>query len=159
MNDLNETAAAAAEAPAKTKIRPDLKRYIRDKSGNGKRTHRTDDFVARTLAGKSIEVIRDCASQLGVDHNKWSALNIGQQRMLIGNKLRHWLYGTKPTLTEQQVTGVFGEPVPEHVASDEQQDAGAVDKQNPDAGEVIAAPAVDEQPSGKVGRKALPRKR
>jgi hypothetical protein len=124
----------------KVRIRPDLKRYVRDKSGNGKRTHRTDDFVARTLAGKSIDQIKEMSSQLGVEHEKWAGLNIGQQRMLIGNKLRHFLDRTK-TLTEEQVTQVFGEPVPEYSAE-------AAEAASAEQGEVSTSPDAGEQPVG-----------
>jgi len=109
MNDQN-TALDTESGTAKTVIRPDLNRYVRDKSGNGKRTHRTDDFVARVLAGKTVEEIKQGAVLLGIDVAKWEALNPGQQRMLIGNKIRHLLQGAKPTLDESAVTDVYGEP-------------------------------------------------
>lgn len=138
MNDQTNAAPATEATEAKVHIRPDLKRYIRDKSGNGKRTHRTDDFIARTLAGKSIEAIKTGAAALGVDYAKWEGLNIGQQRMLIGNKLRHFIERTK-TLTEEQVTSVFGEPAPVYVAPEPAADG--------EQGEVSASPDVGEQPA------------
>lgn len=114
MNENTTPATLDTESgTAKVRIRPDLSRYVRDKSGNGKRTHRTDDFVARVLAGKSIDEIKQGAVLLGIDVAKWEALNPGQQRMLIGNKIRHLLLGAKPTLDEAAVTDVYGEPVPE----------------------------------------------
>src|SRR5262245_49174701 len=116
MNDQTQAATPEAEATEqKVRIRPDLGRYIRAKSGNGKRTQRTDDFIARTLDGKTIDAIKEGATKLGVDFSKWNDLNIGQQRMLIGNKLRHFIERTK-TLTEEQVTEVFGEPAAVYVA-------------------------------------------
>jgi hypothetical protein len=132
------------EQEGKVRIRPDLNRYVRDKSGNGKRTHRTDDFVARTLAGKGIDEIKQGAAQLGVEYEKWNALNIGQQRMLIGNKLRHFLLGNKPTLTEEQITEVYGEPVPEY----DEEAAAASEAANAEQGEVSTSPDVGEQPVG-----------
>lgn len=108
MNTQVET-ADTAEAP-KTRIRPDLNRYVRDKSGKGKRTHRTDDFVARTLAGKDLDTIKQGANLLGINHTKWEHLNPGQQRMLIGNALRHSLNDPKSPLSEREVTDVYGEP-------------------------------------------------
>lgn len=109
---MNDTAAAPAETPADTKtvIRPDLNRYVRAKSGNGKRTHRTDDFVARTLDGKTLDQIKEGAALLGIDHEKWSGLNNGQQRMLIGNAIRNRLTAKKEPLAESVVTDVFGAP-------------------------------------------------
>lgn len=106
------TAAAPTETSvdSKTVIRPDLNRYVRAKSGNGKRTHRTDDFVARTLDGKTLDQIKEGAALLGIDHEKWSGLNNGQQRMLIGNAIRNRLTAKKEPLAESVVTDVFGPP-------------------------------------------------
>lgn len=142
MND--QTNAAPESETTKTVIRPDLNRYVRDKSGNGKRTHRTDDFIARTLANKGIEQIKDGATALGVEHAKWNALNIGQQRMLIGNKLRHFLDRTK-SITADQVTAVFGPPV------------GEFDPNAQATGEGDPAPAEEAQPESK-GKKRVVKK-
>lgn len=153
MND--QTTQAPATEDAKVRIRPDLNRYIRDKSGNGKRTHRTDDFVARTLAGKSIDQIKDGATSLGIDYSKWLERNIGQQRMLIGNKMRHMIDRLK-TLTEEQVTSVFGEPAAPYdaeaaaAAKAAAEAAKAAKAAAPDAnaGEVSTSPDAGEQPEG-----------
>ena len=144
MND-QTNATPEAQEQAKVQIRPDLNRYIRDKSGNGKRTHRTDDFIARTLAGKSIEQIKEGAGKLGVEYAKWEGLNIGQQRMLIGNKLRHFIERTK-TLGEGQVTAVFGEPVAEYDAEAAAAAKAAAEAAKPAAGEGSTAPAEGAQP-------------
>lgn len=101
---------------AKTVIRPNMSNYVPDKSGSGKRTHRTDDFVARSLAGKSVDEVKERARTLGVDVEKWSHLNPGQQRMLIGNRLRALMKARENPLTEEAITAVFGEPVPEYDA-------------------------------------------
>lgn len=145
MNDQTQ-ATPEAQEQAKVQIRPDLNRYVRDKSGNGKRTHRTDDFIARTLAGKSIEQIKEGAAKLGVEYAKWEGLNIGQQRMLIGNKLRHFIERTK-TLGEGQVTEVFGEPCPEYDAEAAAAAKAAAEAEKAKKGEVSAAPAASEQPA------------
>lgn len=163
MNDQSTT--PATEESAKTRIRPDLNRYIRDKSGNGKRTHRTDDFVARTLAGKTIEQIKEGASKLGVDCVKWLGLNIGQQRMLIGNKLRHFLDRTK-TITEAQVTEALGEPVPVYDAEAAAAAKAAADAEKAakkaaaaaPAGEGSTAPAESAQPTGTHDVSGKPKK-
>lgn len=110
MNDQTQATTEQAEAQ-KTTIRPDLNRYIRDKSGSGKRTHRTDDFIARSLANKGLEEVIAGAQKLGIDTAKWAALNPGQQRMLIGNRLRHLMADTKAPLTEEAVSEVYGAPV------------------------------------------------
>lgn len=109
MDNTNETAPVA-----KTVIRPNLSNYVRDKSGSGKRSHRIDDFTARTLAGKSLETIKEGAPLLGIDASKWEHLNPGQQRMLIGNGIRARLNAKKEEdrLSEQDVENVFGPAAP-----------------------------------------------
>lgn len=145
MNDQTQAVEAAEEA-VKTVIRPDLKRYIRDKSGKGKRTHRTDDFVARTLAGKEIDAVLQGATLLGIDHAKWAHLNVGQQRMLVGNALRHLLADAKNPLTEQAVTDVYGEPVAPYDAS---ADADPAPSADPEEGGEASEPAQEEAPKAK----------
>lgn len=97
-------------APAKTIIRPNIKNYVRAKSGAGKRTHRIDDFTARSLDGKTVEQVLKGGAKLGVDVAKWSHLNPGQQRMLVGNAIRNLLNSKKDPIEEEAVTAVFGEP-------------------------------------------------
>lgn len=108
---MNDTTAPVAQEATKTKttIRPDLSRYVTAKSGKGKRTHRTDDFVARILDGKSLEDVAAGCEKLGIA-NKWTGLNNGQQRMLLGNALRLRLRNTKEPLSEDAVIAVFGQP-------------------------------------------------
>ena len=144
MNDQTQ-ATPDTQEDAKVRIRPDLNRYIRAKSGNGKRTHRTDDFIARTLDGKTIDQIKAGAAQLGVDFAKWEGLNIGQQRMLIGNKLRHFIERTK-TLGEGQVTAVFGEPAAEYDA-----EAAAAAKAAAEAAKAAKAESGESSPSPEAG--------
>lgn len=108
MADQNQTTEVSA--PAKTVIRPNLKNYVRAKSGNGKRTHRIDDFTARTLDGKTVEQALEGAAKLGINAGKWSHLNPGQQRMLVGNAIRNLLNAKKNPIEESAVTAVFGEP-------------------------------------------------
>ena len=153
-------------ADTKTVIRPDLNRYVRDKSGSGKRSHRTDDFVARTLAGKDLATIKNGANLFGIDHGKWDALNPGQQRMLIGNALRHRLADTKNPLSEQAVTDVFGEPAAPYdaeaaeaarVAAAEAKAAKAAAKEAAKVsaapeGEAVDPPAGDAEPTTRKRR-------
>lgn len=121
---MNDQTAAAPEVQ-KTVIRPDLKRYVRAKSGAGKRTHRTDDFVARSLDGKTVEEVVNGGAKLGIDTAKWGHLNPGQQRMLTGNALRHRMVDKKDPLTEEQITAVFGEPTAPYDAEAEAAKAAA----------------------------------
>lgn len=106
----NTEQAVETATPAKTVIRPNLKNYIRAKSGSGKRSHRIDDLTARTLAGKSLDEIKSGSNLLGIDSTKWSHLNAGQQRMLIGNAIRKLLQDEKNPLSEQALKDVFGAP-------------------------------------------------
>lgn len=107
---MNDTSTPAAVADTKTIIRPKLENYVRAKSAGGKRTHRTDDLTARTLAGKDLNAIKQGANILGIDHTKWNHVNVGQQRMLIGNAIRHLLKDEKSSVTEATLRDVFGEP-------------------------------------------------
>lgn len=106
MNDQTTETAA----PAKTVIRPNIKNYVRAKSGAGKRTHRIDDFTARSLDGKTVEQVLEGGAKLGINVGKWSHLNPGQQRMLVGNAIRNLLNAKKDPIEEAAVTAVFGEP-------------------------------------------------
>ena len=124
---MNDTTNAPA-APEKTTIRPDLDRYVRAKSGSGKRTHRIDDLTARTLDGKTLEEVKKGADLLGIDHPKWNHLNNGQQRMLIGNAIRKRLSDTKNPLTEQALADVFGTPVGPYDAEKAAAEAKAADE-------------------------------
>lgn len=108
MTDQNAQTEATTEA--KVVIRPNIANYVPAKSGSGKRTHRTDDFVARVLDGKSVDDVKAGAAKLGINAAKWEHLNAGQQRMLIGNAMRAAMKAKEPT-TEEQIIAVFGEPV------------------------------------------------
>lgn len=138
----NAAENAAAAAPAKTVIRPDLNRYVRAKSGNGKRTHRIDDFTARSLNGKTVQEVVDGGAKLGIDTAKWAHLNPGQQRMLVGNAIRHLLTQAKDPITEASVTEVFGEPAAPYdaeAAAAAAQAAAAEKQAKKDAKEAAAA--------------------
>ena len=102
--------AGVPAAPEKTVIRPNLKNYVRAKSGNGKRTHRIDDFTARSLDGKTVDEVLAGGAKLGINVGKWEHLNPGQQRMLVGNAIRNLLNAKKDPIEESAVTAVFGEP-------------------------------------------------
>lgn len=140
MNDTAEQVESGEATQTKTTIRPDLNRYVRAKSGSGKRTHRTDDFVARTLDGKDLEAVKSGAAQLGIDVAKWEHLNPGQQRMLIGNKLRHLMQVAKDPLSAEAVTAVYGEPVAEYDEEAAKAAAEAAAAAKAEEGEVPAKP-------------------
>lgn len=149
-------------APAKTIIRPNIKNYVRAKSGTGKRTHRIDDFTARSLDGKTVEQVLKGGAKLGVDVAKWSHLNPGQQRMLVGNAIRNLLNSKKDPIEEEAVTAVFGEPAAPYdaeavaaakAAAEEQRAAKKAAKEAEKAAKAAAAEAgpVDGTPGEASG--------
>lgn len=75
--------AAPAEDDGKTKIKPDTSKWA---STDGKK--HTDDFVGHALAGLTLEQVKDVAGKLGFEGDKYDHLNVGQQRMNLGNRLR-----------------------------------------------------------------------
>lgn len=168
MNDQTVTEAPQTEGQVtKTVIRPNMANYVPDKSGSGKRTHRTDDFVARSLAGKSVDEVKERASKLGIDVEKWAHLNPGQQRMLIGNRLRTLMKARENPLTEEDITAVFGEPVPEYdaeaaaaakQAAAEERERKKAEKAQKDA-EKAAAVAEEQAPDPDTEEGSKPRRK
>lgn len=169
MNDQTVTEAPQTEGQVtKTVIRPNMANYVPDKSGSGKRTHRTDDFVARSLAGKSVDEVKERASKLGIDVEKWSHLNPGQQRMLIGNRLRTLMKARENPLTEEDITAVFGEPVPEYdaeaaaaakQAAAEERERKKAEKAQKDAEKAAAAEEQAADPDAEPDADSKPRRR
>lgn len=163
MDNQTVTEAPQTEGQAtKTVIRPNMANYVPDKSGSGKRTHRTDDFVARSLAGKSVDEVKERASKLGIDVEKWAHLNPGQQRMLIGNRLRTLMKARENPLTEEAITAVFGEPVPEYdaeaaaaakQAAAEERERKKAEKAQKDAEKAAAAEEQAPDPDAEEGSK------
>lgn len=82
--DGEATSEATSEAPTKTTIRPDVSKMVKTGSGS----YHKDDFLGNTLAGLSVEQVKQIAEQVGVEVGKYAHLNPGQQRMNIGNTLR-----------------------------------------------------------------------
>lgn len=68
----------------KTTITPNTEGMIKTKGGS----FHKDDFVGSELAGLTIEQVKFIAFELGIDANKYNHLNVGQQRMNLGNRLR-----------------------------------------------------------------------
>ena len=135
--------------PVKTVIRPKTENYVRDRSGSGKRTQRIDDLTARTLAGKTLEEIKQGANVLAINHPKWSHLNAGQQRMLIGNAIRHKLNSEKEAFTEADLASVFGAPADPYDA-----DAVAAAKAAREAEAAEKKAAKDEAKAARAAAKA-----
>lgn len=73
------------------------------KTGSGRKSIDNDDAVARKLRGKSLDEAIVIAKAAGVDPDRiknWAkTLNVGQQRMAIGNSMRALLRAkSKPKL-------------------------------------------------------------
>ena len=90
-----EAAAVVVEtkSEAKTVIRPDVSAYKKGRSASGTITQHNGDVVATGLNGLNVEETASIASSLTkVDAKdliaKYSHLNIGQQRMCLGNRIR-----------------------------------------------------------------------
>ena len=78
------TEATEVTAVAGTKIRPNIANMVKTKGGS----FHKPDFVGTTLAGLTVEQVKEIGTGLGMDVSKYAHLNPGQVRMTIGNKLR-----------------------------------------------------------------------
>lgn len=92
MENQNE-AVETNEAVEATVVRPKTEQYVKAVSASGKKTMHTGDTVACTLASLVLEETREVASvmlNLSIDEltERYSKLNIGMQRMNLGNLIR-----------------------------------------------------------------------
>ena len=69
--------------------------YVAGVSGSGKRTKNNGDAIATTLNGMTLEEVTQLASRMKIEHRDYGAeredgtiLNVGMQRMNIGNIIR-----------------------------------------------------------------------
>lgn len=69
---------------SKTTIRPNTAAMVKTAGGS----FHKDDPVGNLLNGLTIEQVLDLAKAAEIDGSKYSHLNVGQQRMNIGNRLR-----------------------------------------------------------------------
>ena len=72
-----------------------IEEYVPGVSGSGKRTKNNGDPIATALNGMTLEEVEQLAARMKVEHPDYSQprengkiLNIGMQRMNIGNKIR-----------------------------------------------------------------------
>ena len=72
------------EHPEKTRIQPKTEGMVKTKGGS----FHKDDFLGHCLAGLTIDQVKIVAAELGIDATKYDHLNVGQQRMNIGNRMR-----------------------------------------------------------------------
>ena len=61
--------AKEESAPKEVRVKPDLSKYVKGVSGSGKKTMRTNDHVAESLDGFTLD-------------------DVGMQRMNLGNRIR-----------------------------------------------------------------------
>jgi hypothetical protein len=100
-NDKKATPPKAPTKPApkedtdtegKTQIRPDVTKYVAGVSGSGKKTLNNGDMVATALNGLSLDQVVEVAEALIPEADdlatRYKALNVGQQRMNLGNRIR-----------------------------------------------------------------------
>lgn len=78
---------------AKTTIRPNVESYVRGRAASGSRTLHNGDPVARALEGATLDEVYELAAlvtdQPEADlREKYGHLNVGQQRMNAGNRIR-----------------------------------------------------------------------
>lgn len=80
-------------APKEVRVKPDLSKYVKGVSGSGKKTMRTNDLVASSLDGFTLDEVYAVAQELTDTpakefRDKYSHLNVGMQRMNLGNRIR-----------------------------------------------------------------------
>jgi hypothetical protein len=88
-----KTPAKVEASEGATKIRPDVTDYVAGVSGSGKKTKNCGDTVAATLNGLSLDDVAEIAGHMlgqpaAEVAAKYSHLNVGQQRMNLGNRIR-----------------------------------------------------------------------
>lgn len=86
-------ADAKEGAPKEVRVKPDLSKYVKGVSGSGKKTMRTNDLVAAALDGFTLDEVYAVAQELTDTpakefHAKYDHLNVGMQRMNLGNRIR-----------------------------------------------------------------------
>lgn len=101
MTEIKSSEEAPKEAPeddGKVHIRPDLEKYTSTVSSSGSKSQHSGDTVASALAGLTVNEVATIASAMlstketpvTVDEllTRYQKLNIGQQRMNLGNRIR-----------------------------------------------------------------------
>lgn len=118
--------AAGTEAPKGAAIRPDLTSYQTAKSASGSTTKHSGDAVALALVGATLDETYAFVSKVvGIEEqvlrDKYSASNVGQQRMFLGNLIRGGMNG-KDAAKAERIETAFSENLAEfRVAIDKRQ--------------------------------------
>lgn len=84
---------AEKEEAKEVRVKPNLETYVTGVSGSGKKTKRSDDPVAQALDGFTVEETANVAARLcDIPAKdllaKYAHLNVGMQRMNLGNRIR-----------------------------------------------------------------------
>ena len=70
-------------------INPDLSKYVATRTASGAMAKRSDNIVAQTLEGMTVDEVKTVATGMGVENvDKYDSLNPGQIRMNLGNRIR-----------------------------------------------------------------------
>ncbi len=75
----------------KTVIRPNLEEYVTARAASGAKSQHNGDPVASALEGATLEEVTGLAVEIVGDADlatKYNHLNLGQQRMNLGNRIR-----------------------------------------------------------------------
>lgn len=78
------TEAVETTEVKKTTIRPDVSKMVKTSKGS----YHKDDMIGHALNGLTLDQVKVVAVELGLDADKYGHLNVGQQRMNLGNALR-----------------------------------------------------------------------
>ncbi len=81
-------------APSGISIRVDRTKYQASRSAAGGKSLNNGDVVALALDGLTLEEVQSLADKLIKDNDfadRYAKLNVGMQRMNIGNRLRGWI--------------------------------------------------------------------
>jgi hypothetical protein len=93
MSDEAEQAEESVEDDGKVSIKVDKEKYVSTKSASGKKSQRRDDAVAEALDGLTVDGVYKVADKILEEdfRTKYGHLNVGMQRMNVGNRLRAWV--------------------------------------------------------------------
>jgi hypothetical protein len=93
MSDLEQAVAQTESVPAKTRIAANTEKYQKAKSASGSVSLNNGDRVATAMSGLTLDEAYELAAEVSATdiddlRAKYAHLNIGQQRMNLGNRIR-----------------------------------------------------------------------
>ena len=114
--------AEAASTEGKTVVRPDVSTYTKARTAAGSLSHHSGDIVAKALEGLTVDEVISMAVKVTGDkelETKYTHLNVGMQRMNLGNKMRGAI-SKKNKANEVALAKLKeGEPEPEQVSGED----------------------------------------